>query len=152
MNPPSLYQPYDLPSRTSNPLEVGRSDLDPIPNPFAGRQPIQPLNPGGGMYVGPGHPIFGSRNPPGQRGPTGPWGGDGFLPPMGAPPGARFDPVGPFGGGLGRPGPGGVPGIPRRGGPFGGEPDNDEFMPPGFGGGASGPPSGFGGGHDDMYM
>ncbi|KAK0453907.1 PI31 proteasome regulator N-terminal-domain-containing protein [Armillaria borealis] len=25
----------------------------------------------------------------------GPWGGDGFLPPMGAPPGARFDPVGP---------------------------------------------------------
>jgi hypothetical protein len=108
------------------------------------------------MFVGPGHPIFGQRNPPGQPRPTGPWGGDGYLPPMGAPPGARFDPVGPFGR---RPSPGGIPG-PRRGGPFSGEPDNDEFMPPGFGGGPLGPsgPSGssgsfgFGGGHDSMYM
>lgn len=89
------------------------------------------------MYVGPNHPIFRDRRGPGAGGEhQGPWGGDGFLPPMGAPPGARFDPVGPGhrgGGPLG-----GFPG-PSRGGPFGGggggrgfmgEPDNDEFMPP----------------------
>jgi len=52
---------------------------------------------------------------------------------MGAPPGARFDPVGPepFPGGIG-----GIGGGRGRGGPHGngrnlGEPDNDEFMPPG---------------------
>lgn len=81
------------------------------------------------MIVGPSHPMFQDRFGSGQQGPR--WGGDGFLPPIGAPPGARFDPVGPFGspsrGGFG----GEVPG-PRRGfGPRGGEPDNDEFMPPG---------------------
>lgn len=59
-------------------------------------------------------------------GPRGPWGGDGFLPPMGAPPGARFDPVGP---GLGPFPPGGGGRAPRRMG----DPDNDEFMPPGMG-------------------
>jgi proteasome inhibitor subunit 1 (PI31) len=83
------------------------------------------------MFVGPNHPIFGQR---GRGNPNrGPWGGDGFLPPMGAPPGARFDPVGP---GLG-PFPGGT-GLGSRGGrggtPGGGNlhgPDNDEFMPPG---------------------
>jgi hypothetical protein len=73
----------------------------------------------------------------------GPWGGDGFLPPMGAPLGARFDPVGPFGPG----GPENSPGLghrlggnnsngARNFGPAGGGgaagPDNDEFMPPGF--------------------
>jgi proteasome inhibitor subunit 1 (PI31) len=80
------------------------------------------------MYVGPDHPIFGSRRG-GRAGDRGPWGGDGFLPPMGAPPGARFDPVGPDVGGIG--------GLGRgRGGPpaarniYG--PDNDEFMPPGM--------------------
>jgi hypothetical protein len=80
------------------------------------------------MLVGPNHPIFGQRGqgafPPNR----GPWGGDGFLPPMGAPAGARFDPVGPG------PFPGG-PGLGPRGGmPGGGNlrgPDNDEFMPPG---------------------
>ena len=82
------------------------------------------------MFVGPGHPIFGS----GMRGPgpggMGPWGGDGFLPPLGAPPGARFDPVGP-GFGPNAPFPGRMP--PRgQGGPFGGQdPDNDELPPPG---------------------
>ena len=84
------------------------------------------------MFVGPNHPIFG----PGMRGQggRGPWGGDGFLPPMGAPPGARFDPVGP---GLG-PFPGGpIPGRgPSRGMPGAGnmnDPDFDDFPPPGPG-------------------
>jgi proteasome inhibitor subunit 1 (PI31) len=89
------------------------------------------------MFVGPDHPIFSDRFGPrgdGGNGPQGPWGGDGFLPPMGAPPGARFDPVSPLGSPAGQ--------GPGRGGPFGGsgsrtglprssEPDNDEFMPPG---------------------
>ncbi|CAG7848654.1 SubName: Full=Uncharacterized protein {ECO:0000313/EMBL:CCA70609.1} [Serendipita indica DSM 11827] len=148
--PPRIDQPFTHPSRSDNPLEVGRSDLDPIPNPFAGRSPIQPLNPGGGMYVGPGHPMF---TQPGARGPPtgGPWGGDGYLPPMGAPPGARFDPIVPFGaGGIGgfpgRGGPGGGPFGPRGRGQFSGEPDNDEFLPPRFGGGRGG----FS--HDDMFM
>ncbi|KAG9017334.1 hypothetical protein FRB95_013838 [Tulasnella sp. JGI-2019a] len=127
------YDPLRIPS-------VGRRDLDPIPrNPFS-----PPSLFGGeddGMYVGPNHPIFRGGPRAGGIGDErqGPWGGDGFLPAMGAPPGARFDPIGPGprgGGPLG-----GFPG-PSRGGPFGGggaggrgfmgEPDNDEFMPPGF--------------------
>ena len=113
-----------------NPLEIGRRDLDPIPrNPFA-PPPLfggPGFNDGDGMFVGPSHPIFGSRNP-GSSGMRGPWGGDGFLPPMGAPPGARFDPVGP---GLGpRPG-GAFPGRRLPGGGNMNEPDNDDFMPPG---------------------
>lgn len=124
----SDVHPGRLPLR--NPLEIGRRDLDPVPlHPFQ-PPPLFPLHGGDddGMFPGPGHPIFGGR-----RGPRadfdhhhGPWGGDGFLPPMGAPPGARFDPVGPN---LGPRGPfgGGRGGSPRnlRG------PDNDEFMPPG---------------------
>ncbi|KAG8978294.1 hypothetical protein FRB90_008458 [Tulasnella sp. 427] len=55
---------------------------------------------------------------------------------MGAPPGARFDPIGPGPHGPRGPfGPGPGPFGPR-GGPGGrghGEPDNDEFMPPGAG-------------------
>lgn len=157
-------QPFSLPrpGGSRNPLEIGRSDLEPlggnIPNPFAPPS-LFPGGPGGfgggggdGMYVGPSHPMFRDRmNPLGSSGVggigdgrTGPWGGDGFLPPMGAPPGARFDPVGPFGpggvpGGPGFPGLGGGSGrgAPRRGfGPGGGGgaagPDNDEFMPPGY--------------------
>jgi proteasome inhibitor subunit 1 (PI31) len=113
-----------------NPLEIGRRDRDPFPhipaNPFA-PPPLFPDSGGDGMFVGPGHPILGGRRPGGDDplGPhMGPWGGDGFLPPMGAPPGARFDPVGPnpgrslWGGGM-----------PGRGNMRG--PDNDEFMPPG---------------------
>ncbi|KAJ7047495.1 PI31 proteasome regulator N-terminal-domain-containing protein [Mycena alexandri] len=136
--PPPVFpgvNPYELPPRVGprSPLEIGRRDLDPFPgmpaNPFS-PPPLFPGGDGDGMFVGPGHPIFGGGQAAGPRGPMGPWGGDGYLPPMGAPPGARFDPVGPTfpGGGLGR-GRGG----PRR---FG-EPDNDEFMPPG---------------HDDMFM
>lgn len=140
----SLVEPPYGPdrSRLYNPPQgipaIGRRDLDPIPhNPFA-PPPLFPGNAGDGMYVGPNHPIFGGgfRGPnfPGGRGP---WGGDGFLPPMGAPPGARFDPVGP---GLG-PFPGGpLPGRGPLGGPRGipgggsmNDPDNDEAMPPGAG-------------------
>ena len=87
------------------------------------------------MFVGPNHPIFGPGMRGGGLGREGPWGGDGFLPPMGAPPGARFDPVGPGIGPLG-PFPGQFPGqgrgTPRGGGPFGGDPDNDEHPPPGY--------------------
>ena len=108
-----------------NPLEIGRSDLEPFArNPFA---PPSLFPPGGGdgMFVGPGHPMFGGGRDRDMG--RGPWGGDGFLPPLGAPPGARFDPVGPS--------------FPNRG-PRGGfppgrgnlrDPSNDEFMPPGFG-------------------
>jgi len=122
--PPSLFP--------NNPLEIGRRDLDPFtPDPF---QPpsLFPSNRrgGDGMFVGPDHPIFGVPRGSGGMLPRGPWGGDGYLPPMGAPPGARFDPVGP------EPYPrrGGLPGFPGRGrgsnDPTGREPDNDEFMPP----------------------
>lgn len=101
-----------------NPLEIGRRDLDPF-GTFA-PPPLFPPHGGDGMFVGPDHPIFGSRNE-GWNGRRGPWGGDAFLPPLGAPPGARFDPIMPFNPRFGsRP--------PRR---HTGEPDNDEFMPPG---------------------
>jgi hypothetical protein len=123
------------PSRDYDPLRipsVGRRDLDPL-----GGNPFSPpsLFGGGdedGMFVGPNHPIFRGPGGIGRVGParTGPWGGDGFLPPMGAPPGARFDPIGP-----------GPRSSPTRGfggtsqgrfsAPFSGDPDNDEFMPPG---------------------
>ncbi|THH33578.1 hypothetical protein EUX98_g538 [Antrodiella citrinella] len=125
---PDRNTPDHIPLR--NPLEIGRRDLDPFPrNPFAPPS-LFPDNSGDGMFVGPNHPILGG----GMRGPgfggRGPWGGDGFLPPMGAPPGARFDPVGPGMGpmgsfpGLGR-------GMPGRGNTN--DPDPDDFMPPGTG-------------------
>ncbi len=128
------YAPEDIYPRMPprSPLEIGRRDRDPFPsNPFA-PPPLFPGSSGDGMFVGPNHPIFG----PGMRGPgsggRGPWGGDGFLPPMGVPPGARFDPIGPgaFPGAPPFPG----QGNPRGGrGPLGGQnPDNDEFMPPGY--------------------
>lgn len=135
-------QPYNHPSPSGNrnPLSVGRRDLDPFPgaNPFR-PPPLFGGDDGGGMFVGPSHPLFRDRFEPGGGGGggvggVGPWGGDGWLPPMGAPPGARFDPIGP--------GPmGGFRGRGRGGrGPFGGPgggggaagPDNDEFMPPGY--------------------
>ncbi|KAJ1309054.1 hypothetical protein OPQ81_004733 [Rhizoctonia solani] len=142
--PPPLDRPfahpYADPSRR-NPLEIGRSDLDPfggLHNPFAPPPLFSPPGTGGdGMFVGPNHPMF--RDPLGQgmgvggrgRGGVGPWGGDGYLPPMGAPPGARFDPIGPdpLAGRV-------LP--PRRPPHRSGNPDNDEFMPPGF--------------NDSMYM
>lgn len=83
-----------------NPLEIGRSDLDPLGgrhNPFAPPPLFGPPGGGDGMFVGPNHPMFqdpfgqGRRGGHGMGGPgaMGPWGGDGYLPPMGAPPGAR---------------------------------------------------------------
>jgi proteasome inhibitor subunit 1 (PI31) len=145
-------RPFSLPGAGGvpiNPLEIGRSDLEPlggnIRNPFAPPSLFGGVSGGfggDGMYVGPSHPMFRDRMDPsvsaggGVGGRTGPWGGDGFLPPIGAPPGARFDPVGPFG-----PGGGPSPGFPGTGGPRRGfgpgaggasGPDNDEFMPPGF--------------------
>ncbi|CAA7259900.1 unnamed protein product [Cyclocybe aegerita] len=123
-NPPDAPEPpfHPHPAFPRNPLEIGRRDLDPFPmNPFAPPSLFPPTG-GDGMFVGPDHPIFGvGRGSVSPR--SGPWGGDGFLPPLGAPPGARFDPVGPtfgpFGRGRGR--------NPHQG------PDNDEFMPPGMG-------------------
>lgn len=133
---PDTRQPTSAPFRdgnlrsspfsAQNPLEIGRSDLDPFPqNPFS---PPSLFPRGDGMFVGPNHPIFGNRNGPGSGGP---WVGDGFLPPLGAPPGSRFDPIGPGpifphrgGRGVGGPGRGSNP-------PFSGDPDNDELMPPG---------------------
>ncbi|KAL4075967.1 PI31 proteasome regulator N-terminal-domain-containing protein [Scleroderma yunnanense] len=116
---PRSYIPPD------NPLEIGRRDLEPFGGqPFA-PLPLFPPHGGDGMFVGPDHPIFGSR---GRRSDVirGPWGGDGFLPPLGAPPGARFDPITP----LNRIYPPFGRGAPGR---RSGEPDNDEFMPPGAG-------------------
>ena len=122
---PYPYNPHPLP----NPLAIGRRDLDPFPaNPFSPPSLFPPNNGGGdGMFVGPDHPIFSNRRRPhDQGGFRGPWGGDGFLPPMGAPPRARFDPVGPgpFPGGIG----GGPPHSSGRRNMYG--PDNDEFWPP----------------------
>jgi proteasome inhibitor subunit 1 (PI31) len=134
---PQPFSPPDVPGRplgepshipSGNPLEIGRRDLDPLGvDPLGSFRPPQlfPGSDGDGMFVGPNHPIFGQRDR-GTFPNRGPWGGDGFLPPMGAPPGARFDPVGPFRGGPGQ-GPRG--GMPGRGNLHG--PDNDEFMPPG---------------------
>ncbi|KAJ3517975.1 hypothetical protein NLJ89_g165 [Agrocybe chaxingu] len=123
-NPPDAPEPpfYPHPAFPRNPLEIGRRDLDPFPmNPFAPPSLFPPTG-GDGMFVGPDHPIFGvGRGNASPR--SGPWGGDGFLPPLGAPPGARFDPVGPTFGPLGR----GRGRNPHQG------PDNDEFMPPGMG-------------------
>ncbi|GAA98741.1 uncharacterized protein L969DRAFT_43729 [Mixia osmundae IAM 14324] len=148
--------PLRAPDRTVP--DIGRSDLLPLGGLGGTTNPSRDgrFTGGDGMLVGPDHPLFRDRfasDPnnllamPGRNGPTGPWGGDGFLPPMGAPPGARFDPVGPgqgiprprgpngpFGGGSG--GFGGSSGgfgggSGGFGGRVGGDPDNDEFMPPG---------------------
>ncbi|KAF9075966.1 PI31 proteasome regulator N-terminal-domain-containing protein [Rhodocollybia butyracea] len=139
--PPTIprYNPDDefplrMPSR--NPLEIGRRDRDPAPGGSFQPPPLFSPSGGDGMFVGPDHPIFGRRGPGGLGGiggmpGRGPWGGDGYLPPMGAPPGARFDPVGP---GFGTGGIGPFHGNlgPRRPNlPGEGDPDNDEFMPPG---------------------
>lgn len=140
--PPGQYAPPPT-FPHGNPLEIGRRDLDPIPmNPFS-PAPLfgGPLS-GDGMFVGPDHPIWAGRGQGGHGGfadRNGPWGGDGYLPSIGAPPGARFDPVGPGMGPFppGGPGSGGFgqgPGGRGRGGlggPHAG-PDNDEFMPPGM--------------------
>ncbi|WFC94890.1 hypothetical protein MBRA1_001528 [Malassezia brasiliensis] len=124
-----------IPSHSSpNPLRVGDADRDPLAasglHPFpSGGSAMPPLAPSGdGMVVGPSHPLFQDRSRS-HNDQTGPWGGDGFLPPGAVPPGARFDPVGPFAGGA--------PRFPR-GGPRGpsGNPDWDDLPPPGGGPGS----------------
>lgn len=116
--PEGYPYPFNHPVTPRNPLEIGRSDRTPFSaNPFT--PPPLFSDDSNGMFVGPDHPIFNRR----LVQTSGPWGGDGYLPPLGAPPGARFDPVGPRTG-LGRGGH-----TPRR---FSNEPDNDEFMPPGM--------------------
>ncbi|EPQ25893.1 uncharacterized protein PFL1_06566 [Pseudozyma flocculosa PF-1] len=151
-----------------NPLVVGDRDLDPLggalpslPSPFGGRQggpsggfggggvpsPF-PRGPGGmgipdtggGMYVGPNHPMFRDRFQGGGGG-GGAGIGGGIVPP-----GARYDPIGPGGMGMGIPRPG--PRGPDVGGPLpqpgtrrDGEPDWDELRPPGNNNG-----------YDNMFM
>ncbi|SPO26843.1 uncharacterized protein UTRI_04156_B [Ustilago trichophora] len=152
---PSYQQP---PFR--NPLIIGDRDLDPLGgSPLAlpprfgggGSSAPPPLFPGGdtggGMFVGPNHPMFRNRFPPNNQG----------LPPGAVPPGARFDPIYPSGAG-----PGGIGGSGRFD-PFNpdnpdvggarpqniGEPDWDELAPPrgenAFGGANRGGFGGFGG-------
>ncbi|CAG8567036.1 8124_t:CDS:2, partial [Funneliformis mosseae] len=131
--PPIFDDPYggDEPS-SFNPFSVGQDDLDPLGSnpiygpPRFGGGGIQPLGGvgGNGMYVGPDHPIFGQRVPPGGRGGPQP------LPRGSVPPGARFDPIVPFG--PGGPAPGRGRFSRPRGDPFSGEPDNDEVSPPGY--------------------
>ncbi|KAJ3104694.1 hypothetical protein HDU97_008970 [Phlyctochytrium planicorne] len=135
-----------------NPYAIGDVDLDPFAAAPGLIPPRGGMHPGGGMFVGPDHPMFGGGGGGfgggyggGGFGPGGMGGGGVFFPPGAVPPGARFDPVGPFGP---RPGVGGIggggfgPGGGRGGiGPFGGGPrrppmrggpDNDELPPPGF--------------------
>ncbi|KAG1474926.1 hypothetical protein G6F56_000038 [Rhizopus delemar] len=97
----------------NNPLSVGGEDLNPYGDhlrlPGSGGV-------GGGMHVGPNHPIFGTG---GYQDPFGTSGREN-LPRGAVPPGARFDPITP-------------PGLrfnPRR--HPGGDPDNDELFPPDY--------------------
>ncbi|CAG8514923.1 3636_t:CDS:2 [Ambispora leptoticha] len=136
-----FHSPYRMndPSRFENPFSVGRDDLDPLgsnpiigPPRFGSGYGLPPLggpSRGGGMYVGPDHPIFDSRRFEGDRIPPD---GPSILPRGAVPPGARFDQILPFG-----PGPRGRGGVGRGGGRggsgiFSGEPDFDEIPPPGY--------------------
>jgi proteasome inhibitor subunit 1 (PI31) len=80
------------------PLEIGRRDLDPLGvDPLGGFGPphyslVQVAMECLLAQITPSLASVGEEGFPPNRGP---WGGDGYLPPMGAPPGARFDPVGP---------------------------------------------------------
>lgn len=88
------------------------------------------------MYVGPDHPMF---QRPGY--PEPPFAGPGYgrLPPGAVPPGARFDPIMPNNPLAIRPrGRGRPPFRYFKFIKFRGEPDYDEFGPPGF--------------NNDMYM
>ncbi|CEG68448.1 hypothetical protein RMATCC62417_04706 [Rhizopus microsporus] len=115
---PSRNQPRQPPFMVpppmpTDPYNVGGDDL----NPFGDRLRLPgSRGTGGGMYVGPNHPIFGGRfdDPPIGGGPEN-------LPRGAVPPGARFDPITP-------PGPRFNPRNFRA--PRSGEPDNDELLPP----------------------
>ncbi|KAI8979785.1 PI31 proteasome regulator N-terminal-domain-containing protein [Mycotypha africana] len=128
--------PSNIPSQPSGdhptPMfpDVGSSDLNPLGNDGIGGGVSMPGR-GSGMYVGPDHPIFGSRSGDDLEDPTGIYGGPQPLPRGAVPPGARFDPIGPFGRPPVRPPSGRGRSGPRR--LFPGEPNNDELPPPGFG-------------------
>ncbi|KAG0318537.1 hypothetical protein BGZ99_005612 [Dissophora globulifera] len=157
--PPIFGDPFSAedPEFMGNPFEIGRSDLDPfggrIGGGFGGIGGLGGIgsggiggSSGGGMYVGPNHPMF--RRPPGGiggSGGSGIYGGPQPLPRGSVPPGARFDPIGPFGpSGGSAPGAGTAHRDPHqwpasgqgrgagRGVPFSGEPDNDDAPPPGY--------------------
>ncbi|CBQ73760.1 conserved hypothetical protein [Sporisorium reilianum SRZ2] len=132
-DPDASTYPQQPPFR--NPLIIGDRDLDPLggsplalPPRFGGGGgggfAPPPLFPGGdtggGMFVGPNHPMFRNRFPPN----TG-------LPPGAVPPGARFDPIYPEGTGPFHPENPDVGGARPQGPRFGsGEPDWDELAPP----------------------
>ncbi|GAA5874950.1 hypothetical protein JCM16303_004956 [Sporobolomyces ruberrimus] len=137
--------------------EIGRNDLLPLGG-LGGTMGGFPGGDGGGMFMGPDHPLFRERfeGGGGQGNAERRWGGDGFLPPIGAPPGARFDPVGPENGAPGSTGgsfglPQGTFGPGRGGGRGGGlfgernvHPDMEQPGPQGRGGGSGGFDSMFG--------
>lgn len=126
-----------------NPLTIGDRDLDPLggsplampPRFGGGGFAPPPLFPGGdtggGMIVGPNHPMFRDRfaHPSAQN-----------LPPGAVPPGARFDPIHPsdpsFPGGMQgprfNPDVGGPNPQPRAPGHPSGDPDWDDLAPPTF--------------------
>lgn len=114
------------------PYSVGDVDLDPLaiapglipPGHFGPRSPLgSGMHPGGGMFVGPEHPMFtgGGGGFGGGVPRPGPLAGPGGqrLPPGAVPPGARFDPIMPFGQPPPGPGPRGPfgPGTGGGGGP-----------------------------------
>ncbi|KAI9346170.1 hypothetical protein BDR26DRAFT_916608 [Obelidium mucronatum] len=140
------YPGRGYPGRPIPGYGTGDIDLDPFgaaPGLIPPRGGFGGMHPGGGMHVGPDHPMFGGGG--GGFGPPGGlYGGPGaILPPGAVPPNARFDPIGPLGGR-----PGMYPGGGNRGG-FGGvgNPFGDGGMGGGFPGGISGIPGrgGFGG-------
>ncbi|KAJ1898241.1 hypothetical protein LPJ66_002877 [Kickxella alabastrina] len=103
-------------------VNVGGDDLNPLGPVFGGPMGIDGGNRGGGMVVGPDHPMFRQG---GGRGPILP-GSPETLPPGAVPPGARFDPIGPFGR---MQGPGRGPGSGGNNF-FSGEPNPDVGRPP----------------------
>ena len=118
---PVYIDPYNAPF--GNPYSIGDIDRDPfaaspgISTPFNSGL-ARPNLGGGGMIVGPGHPMFNQQ--PFPMGPQQPH----FFPAGAVPPGARFDPVSPL---VARP-------RPNQYGPrfLSGDPDNDEAPPSGY--------------------
>ncbi|KAI8332002.1 PI31 proteasome regulator N-terminal-domain-containing protein [Blakeslea trispora] len=124
---PTGQQPLSAARDRENIYEVGRDDL----NPLSDQRLRMPGSGGGGMFVGPNHPMFEGRGGNRLDDPSGLFGGPQPLPPGSVPQGARFDPIGPFGGLPRRPG-GGNRGSNRFPHNFSGDPDNDELPPPGY--------------------
>ncbi|KAI8375298.1 PI31 proteasome regulator N-terminal-domain-containing protein [Choanephora cucurbitarum] len=125
--PPPQQSPSHSIRDRENIYEVGRDDLSPLSD-----QRLRMPGSGGGMFVGPSHPMFGGRGGSSLDDPSGLFGGPQPLPSGSVPPGARFDPIGPFGGLPSRPGSGPRGGNNRFPRNFSGDPDNDELPPPGY--------------------